>query len=54
MPILTALEIRPDNSNYILSTEVIICQERPIMINYIYILLIHINVYLCILHSTIR
>lgn len=54
MPILAALKIQPDSFNYILSTAVLICQEHPIMINYIYMLLIHINVYPCILHNTIR
>lgn len=44
MPILAALKIQPDNFNYILSTAVVICLGHPIMINYIYILLIHINV----------
>lgn len=44
MPFLAALKIQPDNFNYILSTAVIVCQGHPIMINYICILLIHINV----------
>lgn len=53
MPILAALKMWLGNFNYILSTAVIICQEH-IMINYMYILLIHLNVYFCILHNTLR
>lgn len=54
MPSQAAQKIWPDNFNYFLSTAVIVCQEYPVMVNYIYLLLIDINVYFCILLNAVR